>query len=44
MTFTCDHCGHEFEVPIFVESGGEYGGTAHTEPASPCCEDTFSED
>ena len=35
--------GHEFEVPKLVESGGEYGGTTHKEPVSPCCEDDFWE-
>lgn len=43
MTFTCNQCDHEFETPIYVETGGEYGGTPHKEPASPCCEDSFTE-
>jgi len=43
MTFTCNNCGHEFETPTYVETGGEYGGTSHKEPASPCCEDSFTE-
>lgn len=43
MEFTCDNCGHDFESPIYVESGGEYGGTPHKEPASPCCESSFTE-
>lgn len=43
MSYTCDRCGYEFETPIMIESGGEYGGIAHKEPASPCCEGDFSE-
>lgn len=43
MSYTCDRCGHEFEVPKLVESGGEYGGTTHKEPASPCCEHDFKD-
>ena len=42
-TFRCDRCGHEFEVPKLVETGGEYGGIAHKEPVSPCCEDYFED-
>lgn len=43
MSYICDRCGHEFDVPKLVESGGEYGGIAHKEPVSPCCEDDFEE-
>lgn len=43
MSYTCDRCGNEFETPIMVESGGEYGGIAHKELASACCEDGFNE-
>lgn len=43
MIYTCDRCGKEFETPIMVDSGGEYGGTPHKEPASPCCEGDYIE-
>lgn len=41
--YTCDKCGKEFELPVLVDTGGKYGGTDYTEPASPCCEDNFEE-
>ena len=41
--YTCENCGKEFLIPVLVETGGEYGGTAHADPASPCCEDNFEE-
>jgi len=43
MSYTCDRCGKEFEQPKMVDSGGEYGGIAHTYPASSCCESDFEE-
>lgn len=43
MIYICDRCGHEFEVPKLVESGGEYGGIAHKDPVSPCCSCDFEE-
>jgi hypothetical protein len=43
MEFTCDNCGHEFDVPVFIETGGEYNNSPHKEPASPCCSDSFTE-
>lgn len=41
--YTCDKCGKEFELPVMADTGGEYGNTPYTEPASPCCEDNFEE-
>ena len=41
--YTCEKCGKEFELPVMVDTGGEYGNTPYTEPASPCCEDNFEE-
>lgn len=41
--YTCESCGKKFELPVLVDTGGEYGGTAHKEPASPCCNDSFEE-
>jgi hypothetical protein len=43
MEFTCDKCGHEFDTYILIETGGEYSNQPHKEPASPCCEDTFTQ-
>jgi hypothetical protein len=39
--YTCDKCGKEFLIPVMVDTGGEYGNTPYTEPASPCCEESF---
>lgn len=43
MSYTCERCGKEFDTPIMIKSGGEYGGIAHQEPASPCCQDSFED-
>ena len=43
MEFTCDNCGHDFESPTYVETGGEYSNQPHKELASPCCESSFTE-